>query len=261
VNTEPNRLSIRTPTDRSTRVLAYHEFALAPSKDVYHLQPTVFEAHVTAALEAAKQSATSINFTFDDAHVSQIELAAPILEKHGSRGLFFAPAAWIGIKHQVADWTTLSRLLRAGHSIGSHGFSHAYLSGCSNAELKHELAGSRAALEDRLGQGIYSISMPGGRWNTNVIEACIAAGYRDVYTSEPNPMETIASTPSGSLTIHGRLVVRRTMSVKLLTDYINRRSFGTAFLRYEYTIKRLLQRGLGDSAYRSLWRSLLRESN
>lgn len=261
MRTGTNRVSLGTPTDRSTRVLAYHEFSSVPSKDVYHLQPSTFETQVVAALSAAKQSGTSISFTFDDAHISQINLAAPILGKHGGSGLFFVPAAWVGIKHQAADWTALSRLVRAGHTIGSHGFSHAYLSGCSSAELKHELTGSRAALEDRLGQGVHSISMPGGRWDMNVIEACIMAGYRDVYTSEPNPLETIASAPNGSLTIHGRLVVRRTMPVQLLTDYISGRSFGIAVLQYEYVIKRLLQRGLGDSAYRSLWRSLLRESN
>ena len=255
-------LSIGAPTDRFGRILAYHEFAFSPSTDVYYLQPATFEEHVESALRAAKQSSTSIVFSFDDAHVSQIELAAPILEKHGVRGLFFVPASWVGIKHRVASWTALERLLKNGHSIGSHGLTHTYLSSCSPVDLRHELAGSRAVLEDRLGQAVTSISMPGGRWSMNVIEACITAGYQDVYTSEPTPLETLVSTPHGdSLTIHGRLVVRRSMPVKLLGDYITRRTFGTVRLEYEYTIKQMLQRALGESAYRSLWRSLLRDTH
>jgi peptidoglycan/xylan/chitin deacetylase (PgdA/CDA1 family) len=252
-------LSIGSPTDWSNRVLAYHEFALTPSRDVYYLHPAIFEEHVESALEAAKESSTSIVFSFDDAHVSQIELAAPILEKFGVRGLFFVPASWVGIKHQVASWTALGRLLKNGHSIGSHGLTHTYLSGCSPIDLRHELYGSRAVLEDRLGHAVTSISMPGGRWSMDTIEACIVAGYQHVYTSEPTPLETLVSNPQGeSLTIRGRLVVRRSMSVKLLADFITRRTFGTKRLEYEYTIKQLLQRALGESAYRSVWRSLLR---
>jgi peptidoglycan/xylan/chitin deacetylase (PgdA/CDA1 family) len=256
----PEALSTGTSIDNLTRALAYHEFALAGSKDVYEMRPAVFEEQIVAVGQAAERSSTSVAFTFDDAHVSQLELAAPLLEKHAIRGLFFVTTDWVGIKHQVASWTGLRNLIRQGHSIGSHGLTHQYLSNCTPVELKREVAASRMMLEDRLGIEVRSISAPGGRWNMDVLAACLDAGYQDIFTSEPNISERRVTNANGkSLTIHGRLVVRRSMSTSMLTDYVAGKSLVTARLRSEYKLKQWIKLGIGDNAYRSIWRGLLRD--
>jgi peptidoglycan/xylan/chitin deacetylase (PgdA/CDA1 family) len=260
VKTTFARPVLATETASQIRVLAYHELSLQQSKDVYRLQTSVFRQHIAEALEVARQYHTKVEFTFDDADASQIGLAAPILETQGSRGIFFVPVAWIGVKVATANWDDLRALITAGHTIGSHSLTHAYLSQCTPFHLHNELIASRAILEDRLGVSIHSISAPGGRWNARVADACMLAGYRDLYISEPTLSKRVMSNPDGfRLTIHGRLVVRRSMKIDLLAGYINGRRPIATRLRYEYAIKSGLQRAFGDTAYRFLWRSLLRD--
>src|SRR5260221_14516941 len=99
----------------------------------------------------------------------------------------------------------LEQLMSAGHNVQSHAWSHEFLTGCSASQLDYELRNSRKTLEDRLGIGVDSISVPGGRWNATVLEACAAAGYQHVYTSEP----MFKPVYEHGVWRHGRLMVRR----------------------------------------------------
>jgi peptidoglycan/xylan/chitin deacetylase (PgdA/CDA1 family) len=247
-----HRLTIR-------RALAYHELSRTRSQDVYRLAPEQLRAQLIAVQAAARQADIELDVTFDDAHHSQVELAAPILEQLGITATFFVPAGWVGVRRATATWEQLRTLRDAGHTIGSHGQTHVLLTHCSPAVLRVELLHSRQVLEDKLGVPVEAISMPGGRWTPTVAEACRAAGYSELYTSEPvsTPARELARS-SPSLAVVGRLIVRRTMPVDTLVRYVaGDRRLSTRLLA-EYRAKQALKWIVGDQRYQSVWRRLLR---
>jgi len=242
----------------SRRVLAYHEFADWSSQDIYQLTPQIFRSHVVLAQRLAWDEAVHSEFTFDDAHISQIEIAASILEEANMRGCFFAPAAWIGNKSQTADWHDLRALLQAGHRVGSHGNTHVLLTRCSAAQLANELHYSRLTLEDKLGSAITAISLPGGRCNAEVIAQCASAGYEEVYTSQPTlaPLEPDCSTTTVKLI--GRLAVLRKMKIGTIASYLRGDPLTVAALIGGFHIRKTIRQVLGDDRYQKVWRRMLR---
>jgi peptidoglycan/xylan/chitin deacetylase (PgdA/CDA1 family) len=255
-------MMLHSPTTSTThrrRVLAYHEFSQQVSSDVYEMTPDAFSRQLEVAKTAAQRTGTHLEVTFDDAHRSQLTLAVPILEKHGILGHFFAPAAWIGARKETASWRELRDLVAAKHRVGSHGNTHTLLTQCSPQDLLSELVDSRRCLEDKLGNAVDTISMPGGRWNTAVCAACIGAGYKELYVSEPVlGLHPIPSALSGSIALVGRLVVRRTMADQTVANYVAHHWATNAKLLAESAVKRLLKYSIGEARYQALWAAILR---
>lgn len=244
-------------TPNSPRLaLGYHELALQPSRDVYELAPAVFRSQIVLARSAAERSGLRLEVTFDDAHRSQIELAMPILEELGLRCIYFVPVGRIGRSPQTASWGDLRLLVQSGHTIASHGQTHALLTRCSPAVLKDELCRSRETLEQVLGFEVKSISAPGGRWNARVASACARAGYEILYTSDPSGPAQFHR--DAGLFIQGRLIIRRTMHVTVAADYIAECKLTLLRLRGEHWLKQHAQEVLGDTQYQALWSLLLR---
>lgn len=249
------------PAQTDPCVVAYHELAAAPSRDVYQLTPEAFAQHLQILLAAVTRSRRELRVTFDDAHRSQVELAAPALHHARLRGWFFAPAAWIGHRPGTAGWNELRHLVATGHVVGSHGHTHTLLTHCSPEALREELVRSRETLEDWLGSEVRTLSLPGGRFNTNVLRAAELAGYHELYTSVPSAGSTssAASSATGkSLAVVGRLVVRRTTPFRTLTGYAMQSPWTMAMLAAEHRGKELLKGAVGDAAYQAAWRRLLR---
>jgi peptidoglycan/xylan/chitin deacetylase (PgdA/CDA1 family) len=65
--------------------------------------------------------------------------------------------------------------------IGSHTVSHAHLTGLSDAELRHELAESKAELESELSRPCTELAYPYGEHDARVRAAARAAGYHRAY--------------------------------------------------------------------------------
>jgi peptidoglycan/xylan/chitin deacetylase (PgdA/CDA1 family) len=106
-------------------------------------------------------------FTFDDGRLNNYTVAAPVLESFGTRGVFFvvpqfvqcSPAetrdfyySRIDIRHppptlpeeETRPMTPaqLADLVRRGHSIGNHTYSHVNLAGLPESQLHHEIVDS-----------------------------------------------------------------------------------------------------------------------
>ena len=240
------------------RVLAYHELSQSPSSDVYELHPAVFQAHVDTARILGFSRGIVSEFTFDDAHVSQIEIAASVLSDSGMYGHFFAPAAWVGRRANTATWQDLRMLCDAGHYVSSHGHTHTLLTQCSAHQLRHELVRSREMLEQKLGIAVDSISLPGGRWNSAVADACVSAGYGSLYTSQPALAPTMIETAFGPLRLVGRLAVRRNMPRALISRYVKGDPLTHAKLSLGFQVRRSIRSVIGDLRYQNVWRHFLR---
>ncbi|WP_263408490.1 polysaccharide deacetylase family protein [Terriglobus tenax] len=240
-------------------VLAYHEVSEKHSTDVYCMTPETFTAHMWTARLAAERSLQPLSVTFDDGHGSHLRWVMPILNSLRIHGHFFIPTAWMEARSEYAGWDDLRLLAGHGHRIGSHGATHVFLSACTPGSLEEEVRGSRMTLEDKIGASVTSISMPGGRWNENVIRACAIAGYEEVYTSEPG-MYRPACVADGLRmpAVIGRFAIRRKTSLRILANYVEGDFFTVNWLRGMYLLRQRTKQLIGDSNYQQIWSSLFR---
>lgn len=78
-------------------------------------------------------------------------------------------------------WDQLREMRAAGMEVGSHGITHRMLAKLPREEMREEVAGSRARLEQELGSGIDVLSYPVGgpdAFDAEVVDAARQAGYR-----------------------------------------------------------------------------------
>jgi peptidoglycan/xylan/chitin deacetylase (PgdA/CDA1 family) len=239
----------------ATVFLGYHELAPSPSRDVYTLTPALFAEHIKVVRSKFPGSAGAI--TFDDADISQVHWALPLLSATGTVAQFFVPTARVG-QPQTATWADLREIARLGHRIGSHSHTHPLLTQCAPARLRDELESSKKLLEDNLGYSTNTISLPGGRDNAVVLRACALAGYERVYTSAPGIDEMLRFNDGRQLEIVGRLIVRRGMSLSTLTGYLAQDRTIIRRVALEQAWKQRVKNLLGDKLYQRLWRVSLR---
>ncbi|HET9364052.1 MAG TPA: polysaccharide deacetylase family protein, partial [Candidatus Angelobacter sp.] len=186
--------------------------------------------------------------TFDDGEQSQSRNALPLLREHGISATYFVNPGLAGIEPKFLTWEQLKELQAAGHSIQSHGWSHKFLTSCSDEELAQELGTSREALQDKLGAAVEEISVPGGRWDQRVIEACARAGYKRVYVSDP-----WISTEIAGIQVIGRFMVRRTTTQAELKKMVQRDRGALWALKMRAQLKRQVVSLMGDGLYHRLW--------
>lgn len=132
--------------------------------------------------------------TFDDADISFLEYALPILKELDFPSALFAVAGKIGT---CASWVKdprnaiplmngeQLRSLRAHRvELGSHSMSHRKLTELTENQALSELRDSRAILEDILGNPVRSFAYPHGRYNIRIMELAASAGYLDAYSTD-----------------------------------------------------------------------------
>ncbi len=242
---------LKEQTEQSSRrlYLLYHELRPIESRYSYVLDTGSFERHLDIYAQIRKADNCRIwpEITFDDGHISNIDLAAPLLHTHGMTARFFITAGWTGNKLGYMGWAELRSLLEAGHSIGVHGWSHKLLTHCSDDELQIELCKSRRTLQDKLGTSVTTMSLPGGRFNRRVLDACAEAGYTQIYTSVPRAEYLPLGATIGRVNIHG------SVQPEWLAKLFEADSGMLAKLGRQYQMKARAQRLLGDRLYAKLW--------
>ena len=137
----------------------------------------------------------AVLFTFDDGRASNYEVAAPLLESMGTRGLFFVVPEFIGLTGREArdfyyakmdvrglppsdspeQWTPmnpvqLADLARRGHVIGSHTLSHVSLAGLPTSELERQITSSAAKISSWTNKNVDAFAWPYS-WNAVSHEA------------------------------------------------------------------------------------------
>lgn len=147
-----------------------------------------------AALEEGPEKRVAV--TFDDGYRSVIDVARPILDRHGFPATVFVPTrfmdpdkpmAWDGIDEWLGgphedellpmSWQQLRSLADAGWEIGSHTLTHPRLPVLGDAELRDELVESRQECARMMGGECTSIAFPYGDSDSRVLREAEAAGY------------------------------------------------------------------------------------
>jgi peptidoglycan/xylan/chitin deacetylase (PgdA/CDA1 family) len=189
-------------------VLCYHavsvdwpaSLSVTPDALERQLRLLVRHGHRGATFEqvaAGSADGRAVAVTFDDAYLSVLELAKPILDAAGFPGTVFVPTdypdqperpmAWDGIDQWLGGphepdlrpmaWDQIGQLADAGWEIGSHTCSHPRLTTLPDDALARELRQSRARLEERLGRPCTTLAYPYGDHDARVVAAAGAAGY------------------------------------------------------------------------------------
>ena len=233
----------------------YHELRTEPSHYSYVIQRNAFEQHVDLFLRARTQGDATLfpEITFDDGHISNYDIALPILAARNITATFFITVGWTATRPGYMDWNQLRALHAAGQRIGAHGWSHTLLTHCDNNALTTELNTARLTLEDKLGTAITTLSLPGGRFDNRVLAACRAAGYDRIFTSVPH------AEPAALPFLIGRLNLRSNISLDTLTQLLDTRSGALARLERQDKWKSALKKTLGDRMYAKLWATMNRQ--
>jgi peptidoglycan/xylan/chitin deacetylase (PgdA/CDA1 family) len=74
------------------------------------------------------------------------------------------------------------QLIAAGWEIDAHTVTHPDLTTVDPAQLRYQVAGSRAAIRRLFHQPVDFFCYPAGRYDARVVEAVRAAGYRGATT-------------------------------------------------------------------------------
>jgi peptidoglycan/xylan/chitin deacetylase (PgdA/CDA1 family) len=198
-----------------------------------------------------RRSLPPVAMTFDDGHETNFAAYAEIL-RHGGCADFFINPSTVGTKGYLS-WAQLREMSRHGASIQSHGMHHVYLNGLSPQEVDHELADSRARIQDELGQSVDYFAPPNGRMLKDTPQRARELGYRAVCSSQVGVWRNsqAAEIP--------RWAVRADTSTNKLEAWLSRSPRALGVEQMRASALRLSKRLLGENSYRSLRQTLLRE--
>jgi peptidoglycan/xylan/chitin deacetylase (PgdA/CDA1 family) len=174
------------------RVLMYHAVGSEVSGDrqgQYRIDAGRFRDHMHCLAESGRQpvahlgdgigAGAGLAITFDDGYLDTLTVAAPIMVDLGFPFTVFVTPDFVrsGEGRYLSPTALRDLAAQQGVTIGAHGNSHRRLTECGDAELTHELAGSRAWLEDALSRPVTTMSYPHGAVDDRVRAATAAAGY------------------------------------------------------------------------------------
>jgi hypothetical protein len=83
----------------------------------------------------------------------------------------------------TCTWAMLAEMSRGGIAVGSHTRTHALLTNESPSRVRDEIAGSKALIEEKLGQPASYFAYPDGRFDVGTVQAVATAGYRLAFTT------------------------------------------------------------------------------
>ena len=205
-------------------VLCYHAVSPRWPADL-SVTPEAFERQLQLLVARGYRGATfheavtsppdgpTLAVTFDDAYLSVLELAKPVMDRLGLVGTVFVPTdyperdqpmawpgidQWLGGEHEdelrPMSWAQMRDLADGGWEIGSHTCSHPHLTELDIDTLDREMIVSRKECERHLGRPCMTIAYPYGDYDERVVAAAERAGYQGACTlparfHEAQPLE------------------------------------------------------------------------
>lgn len=145
----------------------------------------------------------NVAITFDDAYVSVAENALPELAARGFHSTIFVPVGSLGSRpiwtikdgspdsgETVMSPEQIAKLQPPLITLGSHTSTHPRLSRLSPSDALREIEGSRVKLGELTNQDIRLFAFPYGDHDAATIELCRAAGYKCLFSTTPDPVDT-----------------------------------------------------------------------
>jgi peptidoglycan/xylan/chitin deacetylase (PgdA/CDA1 family) len=134
--------------------------------------------------------------TIDDGYADNADIAAPILERHGFTATIFVVSGRLAATNDWSDapplrgrallsQNQLEQLRARRIELGAHTVTHPSLPELQDDAVALEVQGSRAQLEEVLGEPVQLFAYPYGRLDARAVEAARRAGYVSACTTEP----------------------------------------------------------------------------
>lgn len=146
-------------------------------------------------------SKAAVSITFDDAYISHVDRAMPLLESHEFRGTFylivdklFRRGKYVSYPSaSIAEWQAASA---RGHEMASHTVSHVPLDTIEVRQIRAELMNSKATLDSLFfGEPIVSLAYPFSRTNA-VVEVVASSIYQSGRVGPPADGSAFYNDPS-----------------------------------------------------------------
>jgi len=194
---------------RTFRVLTYHSIGDRRPHET-NVSTSAFERQMEflasatrpVALQdvsASQDGPVQVIVTMDDGYADNLEVAQPILARHGIPAICFLTVDYIGsgrpLPHDAAyaaeqvrllSWDEARQLARRNVTIGSHGNSHTRFTSLDDDAVRHEIAGSRDRIRAETGTDVSYLSFPYGRildFDERAVSAAREAGYRATFSA------------------------------------------------------------------------------
>ena len=122
--------------------------------------------------------------TFDDGYLDNYNHAFPILEKYQLKATIFLISDYVNTYPNYLTWSAVQDMQESGLiDFESHTLSHEELTKAPSLdEAKHQLIGSKQAIEWNLGKQVNFIAYPCGEYDADIEQATKDAGYRAAFT-------------------------------------------------------------------------------
>jgi peptidoglycan/xylan/chitin deacetylase (PgdA/CDA1 family) len=175
-------------------VLNYHRVSERDTRsDFYTVPPSVFTAHMQVLANRGTRVVTSddvidgradnsaVMLNFDDGTADHYETVAPILARHGFRGVFFVSTSKVGADGYLSE-SDIREMTASGHIIECHGYSHRRMDRMAPEELADELRKSVQDIHRLTGRQPRIIAPPGGFVAHHVVKVATRMGMEIVRT-------------------------------------------------------------------------------
>lgn len=121
--------------------------------------------------------------TFDDGYADFYSVAWPVLRQHQFAAVSYVVSGFLGTPGYITA-EQVAELDHAGIEIGAHTVTHVDLTTVQAAEVGHQVADSKSALEQILNHPVLDFCYPSGRHNAAVVKAVQAAGFDTATTTQ-----------------------------------------------------------------------------
>ncbi|QHT59031.1 polysaccharide deacetylase family protein [Paenibacillus lycopersici] len=198
------------PSSARIPVLCYHSIADNGAGNDYIVSPEAFREQMAwlheqgyrsidmqefGAILSGEEPSTGreVLITFDDGYRNNYTAALPVLKQYGYRATEFLVTNWVG-GDAYLTWDQVKELRAAGWDIMAHTRTHPYLPLHTAKTQRDEIAGSKAAIERKLGTSVTAIAYPYGLRSEETMRIAKQSGYAYAFTfddgwttSEQNP--------------------------------------------------------------------------
>ena len=123
----------------------------------------------------------SVVLTFDDGHISNYEMAFPILQGFGFTATFFIYPTVIG-KEGFLSIPQIEEMAQKNMRFESHSLTHPYIVTLNNQDIKHEVYESKIQIQKILNCEVNHFSVPFGFYNKYLISCLKESGYKSLIT-------------------------------------------------------------------------------
>src|SRR5687768_2776105 len=136
--------------------------------------------------------------TFDDTRQEHYSIAAPAMETHGRKGVFFVMTIPIGRPNYMTS-EQIKELSDRGHVIGSHTWDHHNVKHLKEDDWAVQIGKPNERLQAITGKPVLYFAYPFGVWNDTAVEAIKKYSFKAAFQltakrSETEPLYTIRRT-------------------------------------------------------------------